>query len=85
MPVKWIQGMLSISYDKNENFIVIDYNHFDGSKETLYVIIRKIEDGLKQNGHELLKDDYFNNRLKPQKKEENFIINITTGEKKVIN
>jgi len=85
MPVKWIQGMLSISYDKNENFIVIDYNHFDGNKETLYVIIRKIEDGLKQLEYELLKDDYFNNRLKLEKKEDNFIINITTGEKKVIN
>jgi hypothetical protein len=84
MPVKWIQGMLSISYEKNETCIVIDYNHFDGNKETLYVIIRKIEDGLKQIGHEILKDDW-NNRLKSQKKEENFIINITTGEKKVIN
>jgi len=84
MPVKWIQGMVSISYQKNEKCIVIDYNHFDGNKETLYVIIRKIEDVLKQIGHEVLKDDW-NNRLKPQKKEENFIINITTGEKKVIN
>ena len=85
MPVKWIQGMLSISYDKNEKYIVIDYNHFDGSKETMYVIKRKIEDGLKQLEYAVLKDDYLNNKLKQQKKEDNFIINITTGEKKVIN
>ena len=85
MPVKWIQGMLSISYDMRTNCIVIDYNHFDGSKETLHVIKRKIDDGLKQFEYELLKDDYFNNRLKLEKKDDNFIINITTGEKKVIN
>jgi hypothetical protein len=56
---KWFTAIINVSYDAENNYIVIDYIEMDGDKSGLSFLKREIEKRLESKGHIIVADDWW--------------------------